>query len=98
MENVIYHHLKMLGYEVYVGQMDKLEIDFVGIKKGQKVYVQSAYLITDEKTHDREFGNLLKIQDSYPKYVVSMDSFASGGNYKGINNIHLRDFLCKTIM
>ncbi len=95
MENAIYHHLKLLGYEVYVGQMDKLEIDFVGIKKGQKVYVQSAYLITDEKTHDREFGNLLKIQDSYPKYVVTMDNFTSGGNFQGINNIHLKDFLCK---
>ncbi len=95
MENAIYHHLKIMGYEVYVGQMDKLEIDFVGIKKGQKVYVQSAYLITDEKTHEREFGNLLKIQDSYPKYVVSMDSFTSGGNFQGIYNIHLKDFLSK---
>jgi hypothetical protein len=98
MENAIYHHLIIMGYEVYIGQMDKLEIDFVGIKKGQKVYVQSAYLITDEKTHDREFGNLLKIQDSYPKYVVSMDSFTSGGNFQGINNIHLRDFLWKNTL
>ena len=93
MENAIYQHLKILGYEVYIGQLDKLEIDFVGIKKGQKVYVQSAYLISDEKTHAREYGNLLKIEDSYPKYVVTMDSFTAGGNYKGINNVHLKDFL-----
>lgn len=98
MENAIYHHLKILGYEVYVGQIDKLEIDFVGVKKGQKVYVQSAYLITDEKTHEREFGNLLKIQDSYPKYVVTMDNFTSGGNYQGIYNIHLKDFLSKNAL
>ena len=96
MENAIYQHLKILGYEVFVGQLDKLEIDFVGVKKGQKVYVQSAYLITDEKTHEREFGNLLKIQDSYPKYVVTMDSFSAGGNFQGINCIHLKDFLSKT--
>lgn len=95
MENAIYHHLKVLGYEVYIGQLEKLEIDFVGIRKGQKVYIQSAYLVTDEKTHEREFGNLLKIQDSYPKYVVTLDSFTSGGNFQGINNIHLKDFLCK---
>lgn len=98
MENAIYHHLKIMGYEVYVGQMDKLEIDFVGFKKGQKVYVQSAYLISDEKSHDREFGNLLKIQDSYPKYVVTMDNFTSGGNFQGINNIHIKDFLSKTVL
>jgi len=96
MENAIYQHLKILGYEVFVGQLDKLEIDFVGVKKGQKVYVQSSYLITDEKTHEREFGNLLKIQDSYPKYVVTMDSFSAGGNFQGINCIHLKDFLSKT--
>ncbi len=95
MENAIYLHLRILGYDVYIGQLDKLEIDFVGIKKGQKVYVQSVYLITDEKTHAREYGNLQKIEDSYPKYVVTMDSFASGGNYQGINNIHLKDFLLK---
>lgn len=93
MENAIYQHLKILGYEVYIGQLDQLEIDFVGIKKGQKVYVQSAYLISDEKTHAREYGNLLKIEDSYPKYVVTMDSFTAGGNFKGINNVHLKDFL-----
>ncbi len=95
MENVIFQHLRILGYEVYIGQLDKFEIDFVAIKNGQKVYVQSAYIITDEKTHQREFGNLQKIEDSYPKYVVSMDSFSSGGNFLGIQHIHLKDFLLK---
>ncbi|MDP4270584.1 MAG: ATP-binding protein [Bacteroidota bacterium] len=93
MENCIYQHLQILGYEVYVGQLDNLEIDFVGIKKGRKVYIQSTYLIPDEKTHEREFGNLLKIADSYPKYVVSMDAFNAGGNYQGIHHVYLRDFL-----
>ncbi len=93
MENCIYQHLQILGYEVYVGQLDTLEIDFVGIKKGKKVYIQSTYMIPDEKTHEREFGNLLKIADGYPKYVVSMDAFNAGGNYKGIHHVYLRDFL-----
>lgn len=93
MENCIYQHLQILGYEVYVGQLDNLEIDFVGIKKGKKVYIQSTYMIPDEKTHEREFGNLLKIADSYPKYVVSMDTFNAGGNYQGIHHVYLRDFL-----
>ncbi len=93
MENCIYQHLQILGYEVYVGQLDNLEIDFVGVKKGRKVYIQSTYIIPDEKTHEREFGNLLKIADSYPKYVVSMDAFNAGGNYQGIHHVYLRDFL-----
>lgn len=37
----------------------------------------------------------MKIQDSYPKYVVTMDNFTSGGNFQGISNIHLKDFLCE---
>ena len=61
-------------------------------KNGSKIYIQVAYLITDEKTHAREFGNLLSIQDNCPKYVVSMDETA-GGNFKGIEHIGIRDFL-----
>ena len=93
MENAVYQHLRILGYDVYVGKFNKLEIDFVGVKDGNKVYVQVAYLIKDEKTHDREFGNLLKIDNNYPKYVVTMDTFNSSSNYEGIHHLHLRGFL-----
>jgi predicted AAA+ superfamily ATPase len=93
MENAVYQHLRILGYEVYVGKLNNLEIDFVGIRDGLKVYVQVAYLILDEKTHEREFGNLLKIDNNFPKYVVTMDTFNKSSNYKGIHHLHLREFL-----
>jgi predicted AAA+ superfamily ATPase len=92
LENAVYQHLKMQNYQVYVGKLFNSEIDFVGIKGNEKIYVQVTYLIGSEATHEREFGNLLKIDDSYPKYVVSMD-FAAGSNFKGIKHIHIKDFL-----
>jgi len=93
MENAVYQHLRILAYEVYVGKLDNLEIDFVGVKDGNNIYVQVAYLIVDEKTHEREFGNLMKIDNNYPKYVVTMDSFNIRSNYNGIHHLHLREFL-----
>ena len=93
MENAVYQQMRILGYDVYVGKLNNLEIDFVGIKDGIKVYVQVAYLILDEKTHEREFGNLLKIDNNFPKYVITMDTFNSSSNYKGIHHLHLREFL-----
>ena len=50
-------------------------------------------LLPDDATVRREFGNLLEIADNYPKYVVTMDEMQSGGNYKGIKQISLRNFL-----
>ena len=94
MENAVYQHLKIHNYQVYVGKLGNCEIDFVGIKNDTRVYIQVAYLIDGAKTHEREFGNLLKIENSYPKYVVTMDHF--GSNYKGIKHIHLREFLMMT--
>ena len=93
MENSVYQHLSLLNYQVFIGKMNNLEIDFVGIKDNQKIYIQVAYLLHDEKTKEREFGNLLKIDNNYRKYVVTLDSFASETNYKGIEQIHLREFL-----
>ena len=72
-ENIVYSHLKRLGYEVTVGQLQAGEIDFVCTKsEGQRVYVQASYIIADEVTREREFGNLRAIKDNYPKYVISM--------------------------
>ena len=71
-----------------------MEIDFVGIKNNTRVYIQVAYLIDSTKTREREFNNLLRIDNNYPKYVVTMDNF--GSNYKGIKHIHLREFLMMT--
>jgi predicted AAA+ superfamily ATPase len=57
-ENVVYIHLKVCGYEVLIGKMGDKEIDFVGQKNGNKIYIQACYLIADEKVKQREFGNL----------------------------------------
>jgi predicted AAA+ superfamily ATPase len=94
MENAVYLHLVQLGYKVFVGQQVSSEIDFVAEKDGQTVYVQVCYMLHDESTIQREFGNLLKIDDNYPKYVVAMDEY-SAGSYNGILQVHLKDFLLK---
>lgn len=93
MENAVYLHLIRSGYQVKVGQIGDNEIDFVGEKSGSRVYVQVAYLLFDEKTSDREFGNLLRIADNYPKYVVTMDEYGVGSNRAGVIQMHLKDFL-----
>lgn len=92
LENVIFTHLKTAGYEVTVGQIGKREVDFVCEKRQERIYIQAAYLIPDEKVRKREFGNLLAIPDNFPKKVVSMDTIA-GGSFKGIEHVRLGDFL-----
>lgn len=92
LENVVFCHLKTHGYQVSIGVMKDLEIDFIAQKGEAKIYIQVAYLITDEKVKQREFGNLLLIKDNYPKYVVSLDPVPMG-QYNGIKHMHLRDFL-----
>lgn len=93
MENAVYLHLKRLGFEIYVGRIGQLEVDFVGIKDGRRIYVQVAYLIADEQTRKREFGNLQAIADNYPKYVISLDPLLSSSDVDGIKHLHLREFL-----
>jgi predicted AAA+ superfamily ATPase len=71
---------------------DRYEIDFVARRSNEIVYVQVCYRLSDQSTIDREFGNLEKINDNYPKIVVSMDGF-SGNSRNGIQHHHLRHFL-----
>lgn len=92
-ENLVYQHMVRLGYEVKVGQLYSTEIDFVGTRGDEVVYVQSAYLITDEKTFNREFGNLLPIKDNYPKYVISMTPYMDSSKWEGIIHIPFVEFL-----
>lgn len=93
MENAAYLHLKGLGYKVYVGTLPSGEIDFVAEKNGKTAYFQIAYMLTDEKTMEREFGNLLSIKDNYPKYVVTMDPISRPKDYDGITHLSLRQML-----
>ncbi len=93
-ENIIYQQLIRLGYQVYVGQLQVGEIDFVCSKPGgQRIYVQASYIIADETTREREFGNLRAIKDNYPKYVISMTPLLTRNDDNGITHLHLRKFL-----
>ncbi|MDR3260867.1 MAG: ATP-binding protein [Tannerella sp.] len=92
MENVVCLHLLRNQYKVFVGKSGDREIDFIAEKNGKRSYIQVAYMLYDEATVEREFGNLMSINDQYPKMVVTMDEVAIE-NYKGIKQIHLREFL-----
>lgn len=97
-ENAIYLHLRRIGYTVYVGTLKNGEVDFVADKDDEVVYVQATYLLGEETTIKREFGNLMAINDNYPKYVVSMDPFQNESNYEGIRHVHLRNFLKTSVL
>ena len=93
-ENIIYEHLIRLGYQVYVGQLQAGEIDFVCTKpEGQRIYGQASFIIAEQATREREFGNLRSIKDNYPKYVISMTPLLTKNDDDGITHIHLRKFL-----
>lgn len=93
-ENIVYNHLVRLGYEVMVGQLQVGEIDFVCTKpRGERIYVQASYIIADDATYNREFGNLHAIKDNYPKYVISMTPLVTRNDDNGVTHLHLRHFL-----
>ena len=94
MENVVYNHLLIHGWDVTVGILKAGEIDFVAERGGDRKYIQVTYMLSSDETVEREFGNLAAIKDNYPKIVVSMDPF--GGEfpqYPGIRHYSLRTFL-----
>ena len=93
LENVVYAHLVATGYDVRIGKLNNLEIDFVATKGNKRTYIQVCYLLAEQSTIDREFGNLLKIKDQYPKVVLSMDEFFGESSYQGIKHKSIRSFL-----
>ena len=90
-ENIVFLELLRRGYNVKVGKFNDLEIDFIATKKEEKIYIQIAYLLASPETVEREFGVLEKIQDNFPKYVISMDMFDMSRN--GIKHFNIIDFL-----
>lgn len=90
LENIVFFELKRRGYDVYIGKNLDKEIDFVAIKRDEKIYVQVCRELPKES--DREIANLMGIKDHFPKIVVTLDDYASG-NINGIKIIHLVDFL-----
>lgn len=89
-ENLVFLHLLSHGYSVFVGTLNEKEIDFVAERGNEKLYIQVAYLLTDEKVIEREFGNLELINDHYPKQVITMDDQFIG-NKNGIKHISVWD-------
>jgi len=92
LENIVLLELKRRGYKVYVGKNEEKEVDFIGEKKNEKIYVQVTFKMVEQQTIDREFGAFKSINDNYPKYVVSMDEFWND-NVEGIKHIHIANFL-----
>lgn len=92
-ENIIFLELLRRGYSVKVGKLNDLEIDFIATKNKEKIYIQVAYLLASPETIEREFGVLEKIQDNFPKYVISLDMFDMSRN--GIKHFNIIDFLLK---
>ena len=75
LENIVYNELVSRGYDVKVGNLEKAEIDFIATRFKEKIYIQVAYILADDKVIDREFGAYKGIEDNYPKYVLTMDKF-----------------------
>lgn len=90
LENIVYFELRRRGYDVYIGKNEKKEIDFVAVRRDERIYVQVCRRLPEES--DREVANLLEIRDQYPKYVVTLDELAAG-NIDGVKIVHLADFL-----
>lgn len=92
LENIVYFELRRKGYNVYIGKNETKEIDFVAVRRDERIYVQVCRRLPEES--EREIANLLEIRDHYPKYVVTLDELACG-NVNGVKIIHLADFLLK---
>ena len=90
-ENVVFNELVARGYEVYIGKLSPGEIDFIASKSGRRKYFQVAYLLSDNNVKEREFGALRKIEDNYPKYVISLDKTDFSQN--GIMHKNIVDWL-----
>ena len=90
LENIVYFELLRKGYNVFIGKNASKEIDFVAVKRDERIYVQVCRSMPEES--EREVENLLEIKDNYPKYVVTLDELALG-NINGVNIVHLQDFL-----
>ncbi|MCM1040686.1 MAG: ATP-binding protein [Ruminococcus sp.] len=92
LENVIYLELLRRGYDVYVGKINNLEIDFVAINEQGKAYFQAAATVRDESVLSRELASLQQVSDNYPKYILTLDNDPEA-DYEGIRKINALKWL-----
>ena len=92
LENIVGLELLRRGYKVCVGRVGDTEIDFIGEKDGEKLYLQVCYLLEGEKTIEREFHSLLEVRDNYPKLVL-YKSGSFSGNVEGVRAVSAEDWL-----
>ncbi len=93
LENIVYNELVARGYKVNIGNINNGEIDFIAVRFHEKQYIQVIYLLADEAIINREFGAFSKIDDNYPKYVLSMDKVDLSQN--GIIHKNIIEWLLK---
>ena len=91
-ENVVYFELLRRGYDVSIGKIDNLEVDFIATKADDKLYVQVTESMTSEDVRKRELAPLQKINDNYEKIVLSLNT-GMDSSYEGIKSINLLDWL-----
>lgn len=91
LENIVYNELIARGYNVNIGNLETGKIDFIATRFEEKIYIQVAYILSDESVIRREFDAYKKIEDNYPKYVISMDKFDFSQN--GIIHKNIIDWL-----
>ena len=92
LENIVFFELKRRGFDVYIGKNGTKEIDFVGVRRDERVYVQVCDRLPEHSDH--ETANLMELRDHYHKYVVCRDPLASG-NDNGIEIVTVTDFLLR---
>lgn len=92
LENVVYLELLRRGYQVYVGKVDDLEVDFVAVNQRRTEYYQVAATVRDSETLERELRVLQKINDNYPKTILTLDEDPEA-DYEGISKINALEWL-----
>lgn len=95
LENIVYLELRRRGYDVYVGQLDDGEIDFVAVRDDEVSYYQVCATTLEESTLKRELAPLKRLHDNYPKYLLTLDEIFQSANYEGIRKINLVEWLLR---
>lgn len=93
LENIVYLELLRRGYDVYVGNIDNREVDFVARMGQSTEYYQVSASVLDPVTLERELTPFNKIKDNYPKYLLTFDEIGAGSDYEGVKQLNVLEWL-----